>query len=135
MTHDGSSSHRPQLGFLNLPEAESVAVKVGIDFKAAKGTDAPLLTGLSQQLKRPQSPMSWRLKAVRRIISSRYILHVVFALEDSQREKYHMMAKGRNLLNSWFPHTQDPVIVSAPMMWASNGTLAAQVSKAGGLGE
>lgn len=41
----------------------------------------------------------------------------------------------RSLLNAWFPHTENPVIVSGPMLGTSNGTLAAQVSNAGGLGE
>ena len=41
----------------------------------------------------------------------------------------------KSLLNSWFPHAQNPIIVSAPMFGVSNGTLAAQVSKAGGIGE
>ncbi|KAH6986792.1 FMN-dependent 2-nitropropane dioxygenase [Ilyonectria destructans] len=40
----------------------------------------------------------------------------------------------RSLLNAWFPHTENPVIVSGPMLGTSNGTLAAQVSNAGGLG-
>ncbi|KAH8895929.1 FMN-dependent 2-nitropropane dioxygenase [Thozetella sp. PMI_491] len=42
--------------------------------------------------------------------------------------------KERSLLNAWFPHTRNPVIASAPMLEYANGTLAAQVSKAGGLG-
>ncbi|KAJ9156470.1 Nitronate monooxygenase [Pleurostoma richardsiae] len=37
-------------------------------------------------------------------------------------------------LQTWFPNTKRPVIISAPMLNASNGTLAAQVSKAGGFG-
>ncbi|GAB1316255.1 hypothetical protein MFIFM68171_06465 [Madurella fahalii] len=37
-------------------------------------------------------------------------------------------------LNKLFPHTQNPVIISAPMLGTSNGALAAEVSKAGGLG-
>ncbi|KAL2115507.1 hypothetical protein VTJ04DRAFT_9762 [Mycothermus thermophilus] len=37
-------------------------------------------------------------------------------------------------LAEWFPHAQFPVIFSAPMLRASNGTLAAEVSKAGGVG-
>ena len=41
----------------------------------------------------------------------------------------------KSLLNSWFPHAQNPIIVSAPMFGISNGTLAAEVSKAGGIGE
>lgn len=43
------------------------------------------------------------------------------------------MASG-NVLQEWFPNTKLPIIISAPMLGASNGTLAAQVSKAGGLG-
>lgn len=38
------------------------------------------------------------------------------------------------LLSSWFPHTQLPLVISAPMLGVSNGLLAAAVSKAGGLG-
>lgn len=37
-------------------------------------------------------------------------------------------------LNSWFPTTKNPVIISAPMYLIANGTLAAEVSKAGGIG-
>ncbi|KAK0644503.1 2-nitropropane dioxygenase [Cercophora newfieldiana] len=37
-------------------------------------------------------------------------------------------------LQSWFPHAQTPIIISAPMLGAANGTLAAAVSKAGGIG-
>ncbi|KXX81998.1 Nitronate monooxygenase [Madurella mycetomatis] len=37
-------------------------------------------------------------------------------------------------LTKLFPHAQTPVIISAPMLGTSNGTLAAEVSKAGGLG-
>ncbi|KAH6971248.1 hypothetical protein BKA56DRAFT_596073 [Ilyonectria sp. MPI-CAGE-AT-0026] len=40
----------------------------------------------------------------------------------------------RSPLNAWFPHTENPVIVSAPMLGTSNSTLAVQVSNAGGLG-
>ncbi|CAN8105803.1 unnamed protein product [Discula destructiva] len=39
-----------------------------------------------------------------------------------------------NPLREWFPNTKLPIIISAPMLGASNGTLAAQVSKAGGFG-
>ncbi|KAI6390674.1 hypothetical protein MCOR23_009431 [Pyricularia oryzae] len=38
------------------------------------------------------------------------------------------------LLKKWFPHTEAPVIISAPMLGIATGTLAAQVTKAGGLG-
>lgn len=41
----------------------------------------------------------------------------------------------RNKLEEWFANTKLPVIISAPMLGTSNGTLAAQVSKAGGFGE
>lgn len=44
------------------------------------------------------------------------------------------MASG-NVLQEWFPNTKLPIIISAPMMGSSNGTLAAQVSKAGGFGK
>ena len=37
-------------------------------------------------------------------------------------------------MNAWFPHTKNPVIISAPMLGPANGTLAAAVSRAGGLG-
>ena len=38
-------------------------------------------------------------------------------------------------LNAWFPTTKNPIIISAPMYLIANGTLAAEVSKAGGIGE
>ncbi|KAI6363423.1 hypothetical protein MCOR25_005915 [Pyricularia grisea] len=38
------------------------------------------------------------------------------------------------LLKKWFPHTEAPVIISAPMLGIATGALAAQVTKAGGLG-
>ena len=38
-------------------------------------------------------------------------------------------------LTTAFPHAQQPIIISAPMLGTSNGTLAAEVSKAGGIGE
>ncbi|KAL1844154.1 hypothetical protein VTJ49DRAFT_3810 [Mycothermus thermophilus] len=38
------------------------------------------------------------------------------------------------ILNTWFPHVQHPIIFSAPMLGVANGTLAAEVSKAGGIG-
>lgn len=41
----------------------------------------------------------------------------------------------RSKLQEWFPNTKLPVIISAPMLGVSNGTLAAQVSKAGGFGK
>ncbi|KAI3400145.1 hypothetical protein diail_4377 [Diaporthe ilicicola] len=40
----------------------------------------------------------------------------------------------RSKLQEFFPNTKLPIIISAPMLGISNGTLAAQVSKAGGLG-
>lgn len=39
-----------------------------------------------------------------------------------------------NKLQEFFPNTKAPVIISAPMLGVSNGTLAAHVSRAGGLG-
>ncbi|KAL8357978.1 hypothetical protein RB598_002660 [Gaeumannomyces tritici] len=39
-----------------------------------------------------------------------------------------------NPLQKWFPNTEAPLIISAPMLGFANGTLAAEVSKAGGLG-
>ncbi|KAF3760733.1 FMN-dependent 2-nitropropane dioxygenase [Cryphonectria parasitica EP155] len=40
----------------------------------------------------------------------------------------------RNKLQEWFANTRLPVIMSAPMLGTSNGTLAAHVSKTGGFG-
>ncbi|KAK3682105.1 FMN-dependent 2-nitropropane dioxygenase [Podospora appendiculata] len=37
-------------------------------------------------------------------------------------------------LNALFPHTVNPVIVSAPMFWTTNGVISAEASKAGGIG-
>jgi len=37
-------------------------------------------------------------------------------------------------LNQWFPHAVNPIIMSAPMLGSSNATLAAEVTKAGGIG-
>lgn len=45
-----------------------------------------------------------------------------------------MAQPARSKLNTWFPHAQGPIIMSAPMLGTSNGTLAAEVSKAGGIG-
>ncbi|KAK4191121.1 Nitronate monooxygenase [Podospora australis] len=42
--------------------------------------------------------------------------------------------KNKNLLNTWFPTTLNPVIFSAPMYGTATGALAAEVSKAGGFG-
>lgn len=39
-----------------------------------------------------------------------------------------------NKLQTWFPTTKTPIIISAPMLGAANGTLAAAVSQAGGIG-
>ncbi|KAK3331906.1 FMN-dependent 2-nitropropane dioxygenase [Cercophora scortea] len=41
---------------------------------------------------------------------------------------------GVSKLNALFPHTVNPVIVSAPMFWTTNGVISAEVSKAGGIG-
>ncbi|KAK8042332.1 2-nitropropane dioxygenase protein [Apiospora phragmitis] len=41
---------------------------------------------------------------------------------------------GDNLLHKWFPNTERPLIISAPMFTVANGALAAAVTKAGGLG-
>ncbi|OAQ87537.1 2-nitropropane dioxygenase protein [Purpureocillium lilacinum] len=38
------------------------------------------------------------------------------------------------IMHSWFPWTQKPLILSAPMYGVSNATLAVEVSKAGGFG-
>lgn len=43
-------------------------------------------------------------------------------------------SQAQNKLQEWFPNTKLPIIMSAPMLGVSNGTLAAQVSKAGGFG-
>ncbi|EOO00344.1 putative 2-nitropropane dioxygenase protein [Phaeoacremonium minimum UCRPA7] len=43
-------------------------------------------------------------------------------------------AEPKSKLQEWFPNVKQPVIISAPMLGVSNGTLAAHVSKAGGLG-
>ncbi|KAK7716957.1 hypothetical protein SLS64_000907 [Diaporthe eres] len=40
----------------------------------------------------------------------------------------------KSKLQAFFPNTKSPIIISAPMLGVSNGTLAAHVSKAGGLG-
>lgn len=40
----------------------------------------------------------------------------------------------RSKLQEFFPNTKPPIIISAPMLGVSNGTLAAHVSKAGGFG-
>ncbi|KAI0134374.1 2-nitropropane dioxygenase [Xylariales sp. AK1849] len=39
-----------------------------------------------------------------------------------------------SLLHRWFPEAVKPLIISSPMFTVSNGRLAAEVSKAGGLG-
>ncbi|KAH6617293.1 hypothetical protein F5144DRAFT_606799 [Chaetomium tenue] len=44
-----------------------------------------------------------------------------------------MAQETRNKLTTWFPQAQHPIIISAPMLGTSNGTLAAEVSKAGGI--
>lgn len=40
----------------------------------------------------------------------------------------------KSKLQAFFPNTKLPIIISAPMLGVSNGTLAAHVSKAGGIG-
>lgn len=40
-----------------------------------------------------------------------------------------------NPMQQWFPSTKAPLVISAPMLGFANGTLAAEVSKAGGLGK
>lgn len=40
----------------------------------------------------------------------------------------------RTRMQRWFPTTSSPLIVSAPMDFVTNATLASEVSKAGGLG-
>ncbi|KAK0733279.1 FMN-dependent 2-nitropropane dioxygenase [Lasiosphaeria miniovina] len=40
----------------------------------------------------------------------------------------------KNMLKEWFPKAQSPFIISAPMLGVANGSLAAEVSKAGGIG-
>ncbi|KAK4126706.1 inosine monophosphate dehydrogenase [Parathielavia appendiculata] len=45
-----------------------------------------------------------------------------------------MVHQTRSKLTALFPHAQHPVIISAPMLGTANSTLAAEVSKAGGLG-
>ncbi|KAK3937892.1 FMN-dependent 2-nitropropane dioxygenase [Diplogelasinospora grovesii] len=51
-------------------------------------------------------------------------------MASSPKEKVTVRPK----LSAWFPNTESPVIISAPMLGVSNGTLAANVSKAGGFG-
>ncbi|KAK0615000.1 hypothetical protein B0T17DRAFT_540804 [Bombardia bombarda] len=41
---------------------------------------------------------------------------------------------GNSKLNEWFPHAISPVVICAPMFGVSNGALAAEVTRAGGLG-
>ncbi|KAK1782177.1 2-nitropropane dioxygenase [Copromyces sp. CBS 386.78] len=50
------------------------------------------------------------------------------------RKKEESAQTALTMLNSWFPTTKNPVIISAPMYGIANGTLAAEVSKAGGIG-
>lgn len=61
------------------------------------------------------------------------------AQQEQHQRQAHFGAESTmtsgNKLQEWFPNTKLPVIVSAPMLGSSNGTLAAQVSKAGGFGE
>lgn len=46
----------------------------------------------------------------------------------------HRPQPARNKLQEWFPNIRLPVIISAPMKGVATGTLAGQVSKAGGFG-
>ncbi|KAK3955178.1 hypothetical protein QBC32DRAFT_253623 [Pseudoneurospora amorphoporcata] len=50
------------------------------------------------------------------------------------RKKEESAQTALTKLNYWFPTTKNPVIISAPMYLIANGTLAAEVSKAGGIG-
>ncbi|KAK8101357.1 hypothetical protein PG999_011731 [Apiospora kogelbergensis] len=43
-------------------------------------------------------------------------------------------SSARSRMQRWFPTTSSPLIVSAPMDFVTNATLASEVSKAGGLG-
>jgi len=45
-----------------------------------------------------------------------------------------MATLNQSKLGTWFPSAQHPIIISAPMLGTANGTLAAEVSKAGGIG-
>lgn len=47
----------------------------------------------------------------------------------------HRPQPAKNKLQEWFPNTRLPVIISAPMKGVATGTLAGQVSKAGGFGK
>ncbi|KAJ5885597.1 Aldolase-type TIM barrel [Penicillium tannophilum] len=44
------------------------------------------------------------------------------------------MAQSKHLLQTWFPHTTSPFIANAPMFGFADYSLAAAVTKAGGLG-
>lgn len=44
------------------------------------------------------------------------------------------MAQSKHLLQTWFPHTISPFIANAPMFGFADYSLAAAVTKAGGLG-
>ena len=56
-------------------------------------------------------------------------------LNESIRTTVTMAPQARSKLATWFPEAQHPIIISAPMLGTSNGILAAEVSKAGGIGE
>jgi len=45
-----------------------------------------------------------------------------------------MATLDQSKLGTWFPSAQHPIIISAPMLATANGNLAAEVSKAGGIG-
>lgn len=47
----------------------------------------------------------------------------------------HRSQPPKNKLQEWFPNTKLPIIISAPMKGVATGTLAGQVSKAGGFGK
>jgi hypothetical protein len=47
---------------------------------------------------------------------------------------YQAAAMSSNKIQQWFPWTEAPVIVNAPMAGAASPELAAEVTKAGGLG-
>ncbi|KAK0666344.1 putative 2-nitropropane dioxygenase [Cercophora samala] len=53
---------------------------------------------------------------------------------SSQQPHYKKEVTRPTRLTGLFPNTQNPVVFSAPMLGTANGTLAAEVSKAGGFG-
>ncbi|KAK4172785.1 putative 2-nitropropane dioxygenase [Triangularia setosa] len=62
------------------------------------------------------------------------VKEVKMVVLSSQSSHYKKEITRPTRLNGLFPHTQNPVIFSAPMLGTANGTLAAEVSKAGGFG-